>query len=264
MDDRGTEFLSGEQPPALTIIIPTLNEARSIDQTLDSVMSIKGDIEVIVVDCGSLDGTVEIVRRRGVKLVTSERGRGVQMHAGARMARGKALWFLHADTHAAPDSAHRIVETLCEPNVVAGNFNVRFDGTRRAARFLTWLYPQLRKLGLAYGDSAIFVLRDVYEEVGGFRPFPIFEDLDLVRRLRKRGRFAHLSAVIMTSSRRFEGRSFALTFVRWACLQGLYWMGVHPRTLGRLYAPVRKAGEKVQRNDDSPQAIGDSRSEESG
>ena len=211
-------------------------------------MSVRRRVEVIVVDGGSSDGTVEIVRGRGVTLVTSERGRGRQMRAGACAARGEALWFLHADTQPLPESVERIVEALRDPEVVAGNFQLRFDGTRRAARFLTWLYPQLRKLGLAYGDSAIFVRREAYEQVGGFQPFPIFEDLDLVRRLRRRGCVAHLPDVVITSSRRFEGRSFALTFARWACLQALYWLGVHPHTLGRLYAPVRDAGRKAKKS----------------
>jgi GT2 family glycosyltransferase len=125
--------------------------------------------------------------------------------------------------------------------VVGGNFRLRFDGAKRAARFLTWLYPQLRKLGLAYGDSGIFVRAAAYREIGGFKPFPIFEDLDLVRRLKRVGRVAHLPATVVTSSRRFEGRSFPLTFTRWAILQVLYWLGVHPRTLARLYAPIRRA-----------------------
>ena len=159
MDNRGIKLSPEEQRPALSIIIPTLNEARSISQTLDAVMSLRGGVEVIVVDGGSFDGTVEVVRGRNVTLITSERGRGAQMHAGACAARGRALWFLHADTRAAPDSGEQIVEALCDPKVVAGNFSVRFDGTRRAARFLTWLYPRLRRLGLAYGDSAIFVRR---------------------------------------------------------------------------------------------------------
>lgn len=252
MDDRKTTvLLEEEQPPALSIIIPTLNEARSINATLDAVMSIDGRVEVIVVDSGSLDGTVEIVRGRGVRLITSERGRGAQMHAGACAAGGNALWFLHADTQPSADCAERIVEALRDPEMVAGNFSVRFDGTRRAARFLTWLYPRLRRLGLCYGDSAIFVRREAYSQVGGFQPFPIFEDLDLVRRLRKRGRVAHLPTIVTTSSRRFEGRSFTFTFARWSFLQVLYWMGVHPRRLGQLYAPVRHADEKPKRNDGS-------------
>jgi hypothetical protein len=105
--------------------------------------------------------------------------------------------------------------------------------------FLTWLYPRLRRLGLCYGDSGIFVRREAYQQLGGFRAYPIFEDLDLVQRLRKIGRVLHLPASVTTSSRRFEGRSFALTFARWSGLQVLYWLGVHPRTLGRLYTPIR-------------------------
>src|SRR5205085_11466055 len=148
-----------------------------------------------------------------------------------------ALWFVHADTRPSADCAGQIVEALRDPSAVAGNFEVLFDGTSRAARFLTWLYPRLRRLGLCYGDSAIFVRRGAYQRVGGFRAFSVFEDLDLIRRLRKAGRVVHLPATVHTSSRRFEGRSFALTFARWSFLQLLYWVGVHPRTLGRMYAP---------------------------
>ncbi|MDQ3685479.1 MAG: TIGR04283 family arsenosugar biosynthesis glycosyltransferase [Acidobacteriota bacterium] len=232
----------------LSIIIPTFNEAHTISQTLEQVAGLRGRFEVLVVDGGSVDGTVEIVRRSGIKIITSvERGRGAQMHAGASAARGDALLFLHADTHPPPDAVERITGALNAPKTVGGNFAVRFDGRGRAARFLTWLYPQLRKLGLCYGDSAIFARREVYNEIGGFQSFPIFEDLDLVRRLRKRGRVVHLSAVVVTSSRRFENRSFAFTFGRWASLQVLYWLGVSPRTLSRLYAPIRGRGEGRER-----------------
>ena len=241
MNDRGIKLSLEEQAPALSIIIPTFNEALVINQILDAVMSVQGPVELIVVDGGSFDGTVEIVRGRGVRLILSERGRGLQMHTGACAARGDALWFLHADTQPCPESAERIAEALRDPKVVAGNFNVCFDGIRRAARFLTWLYPQLRKLGLCYGDSAIFVRREAYNQVGGFQPFPIFEDLDLMKRLRKQGRVVHLPAVVVTSSRRFEGRSFAVTFARWASLQVLYWLGVKPSTLARFYTAIREA-----------------------
>ena len=248
MDERATNIPSSEaKPRALSIIIPVLDEARSIGATLDALLNEVSGAEVIVVDGGSIDGTVEIVRGRGVKLISSGRGRGLQMHAGARVASGRALWFLHADTLPSRGCATRIEEALNDSSVVAGNFDVLFDGTSSAARFLTWLYPRLRKLGLCYGDSAIFVRRETYERIGGFRDFPIFEDLDLVRRLRKVGRVAHLRARVTTSSRRFEGRSFSLTFARWSPLQILYWLGVSPHTLGRMYAHVRAAGSKVIR-----------------
>ena len=232
-------------PAMLSVIVPTFNEARSINRTLEQVAGLRGRVEVIVVDGGSTDATIEIVRRRRIKVLTAERGRGSQMHAGALVAQGNALLFLHADTQPPPDARERIMEALRDPETVGGNFTVCFDGEGRAARFLTWLYPQLRKLGLCYGDSAIFVRREVYNQIGGFQSFPIFEDLDLVRRLRKRGRIVHLSAVVITSSRRFEDRSFVATFTWWAILQTLYWLGVHPRTLNRLYAPVRSRNEET-------------------
>lgn len=242
MGDRAFNIPAGEGGAhALSIIIPTLDEARSIGATLEALSRAPRGAEVIVVDGGSLDGTVELVRARGVKLIESGRGRGLQMHAGASAAGGRALWFLHADTVPSRGCAARIEEALADPSVVAGNFDVLFDGRSSAARFLTWLYPRLRKLGLCYGDSGIFVRRETYERVGGFRDFPIFEDLDLIRRLRKHGRVAHLRETVETSSRRFEGRSFALTFARWSFMQALYWLGVSPHALGRMYAPVRAA-----------------------
>ena len=235
-----------ERPPALSVVIPTLNEAHSIGRTLDALAGAARGAEVIVVDGGSADGTVEIAQGRGALVITSERGRGAQMRAGACAARGHVLWFVHADTRPGSGCARQIEEALRDPWVVAGNFDVLFDGRGRAARFLTWLYPRLRLFGLCYGDSAIFVRREVYERIGGFRAFPVFEDLDLVRRLRRTGRVAHLPEKVTTSSRRFEGRSFAVTFARWSLLQLLYWLGVRPRTLGRLYAPVRGASQGVK------------------
>jgi rSAM/selenodomain-associated transferase 2 len=229
--------MSSSDTPALSIIIPALNEAHSIGPTLDAVSQLVGSFEVIVVDGGSDDGTSEIASVHGAMVIASEGGRGVQMHKGACAAQGEALWFLHADTVVPADGAHLIVEALHDRRVVAGNFNICFNGSGRPARFMTWLYPQLRRLGLCYGDSAIFVRRESYETVGGFRSFPIFEDLDLLRELRNVGRIVHVPATVVTSSRRFEGRSFVITFTRWVVMQLLYWLGVSPRRLGRFYAP---------------------------
>jgi rSAM/selenodomain-associated transferase 2 len=210
----------------ISIIIPALDEAEAIRQTLDAAARVGDEVEVIVVDGGSADGTAEVARAHGARVVTSAKGRGAQMHTGALAARGDVRWFLHADT-------------LADPRAVGGNFRINFDGTSGAARFLTWLYPRLRLLGLAYGDSGIFVRRAAYERAGGFKPFPIFEDLDLLRALWRQGRFVQAEAFVITSSRRFEGRSFALTFARWSLLQCLYWLGVSPHTLAPLYASVR-------------------------
>jgi len=142
---------------------------------------------------------------------------------------------LHADTIVPPDGVDLIVKELVNQHVIAGNFHVRFDGPGAAARFMTWLYPQLRRLGLCYGDSAIFVRREAYKQSGGFNPLPIFEDLDLLRRLKRVGTFVHLPSTVVTSGRRFEGGRFVRTFIRWIGLQLLYWLGCDPRRLGRLY-----------------------------
>jgi rSAM/selenodomain-associated transferase 2 len=227
----------------LSIIIPALNEARDIGATLAAAARVKGLTEVVVVDGGSADGTAEVARACGARVVASARGRGAQMHAGALAARGDVLWFLHADTLAPADAAACIARALADARAVGGNFRIRFDGASGASRFLTWLYPRLRLLGLAYGDSGFFVRRAAYERAGGFKPFPIFEDLDLLRALWRQGRFVQAEACVVTSSRRFEGRSFALIFARWSLLQTLYWLGVSPYTLARLYANVRGGGK---------------------
>jgi rSAM/selenodomain-associated transferase 2 len=224
----------------VSVVIPTLNEAASIGPTLDAIARMRGPFEIIVVDAGSPDGTARIAARHpGVRLVTSRPGRGVQMHAGVTAARGEAVWFLHADTSPPEDGVEKVLEALADPEIVAGNFAVRFDGPRRAARFLTWFYPQLRRFGMIYGDSAIFVRKSAYLRAGGFRPFPMFEDLDLVRRLAKHGRLAHVRSCVTTSSRRFHQRSFTLAMARATALQILYWLGIPPRILYRFYPQIR-------------------------
>ena len=234
--NEGTE----KEWPLVSIIIPTFNEERYIQKTLEAVGRVQGNIEVIVADGGSDDTTVDIAHQNCARVITSDRGRGIQMHSGASMACGQALLFLHADTTPPPEAAALIVEVFAgDVLTVGGNFDIRFDGNGPAARFLTWLYPKLGQLGLCYGDSGIFVRASSYKKIGGFNPFPIFEDLDLVRRLKQEGRMNHLPVAVVTSSRRFEGRSFALTFARWSILQTLYLLGMSPRVLNQLYAPVR-------------------------
>src|SRR5260370_4773308 len=241
--------MSSSHTQTLSIIIPALNEGHSIGVTLDAVSRLSGRVELIVVDGGSDDETCEISSACGAKVITSERGRGMQMHRGACAAQGGVLWFLHADTIVPAEAVKCMAQALGDPTVVGGNFKVSFDSTGRTARFMTWLYPQLCRLGLCYGDSAIFVRREAYERIGGFKSFPIFEDLDLMKRLRKQGRVVHLPAVVITSSRRFGGRNFPLTFARWAGLQVLYWLGIKPTTLARFYpqCPSYLRGEFLER-----------------
>jgi rSAM/selenodomain-associated transferase 2 len=237
--ETGPDAALERSPVALSVIIPTLEEEAALGPTLDALARVRGLLEVLVVDGGSRDGTLAVARAHGARALMAERGRGAQLHAGAATARGAVLWFLHADTVVPAEASERIAAALRDPAVVGGNFRLRFDGTGLAARFLTGLQPVFGWLGLCYGDSAIFVRREAYDAVGGFRPWPLFEDLDLVRRLRRHGRLAHVPVAVVASSRRFAGRSFALTFAHWVGLQMLYWLGVSPVRLARHYAPIR-------------------------
>lgn len=226
----------------IAIVIPVLNEEASIGGTLRACVSMlsAGD-EIAVVDGGSTDRTCEIVRELrldAVQLIERcKRGRGSQQARGAAETTAGILWFVHADT--LPDSGcmEAIRKALADPTAAGGNFSLRFTGSSAGARFLNRSYPWLRVLRLYYGDSAIFVRRADYESAGGFRDHPIFEDLDLIARLR--GRFLHSDLVVTTSSRRFEGRWFPGVYLHWTLLQILYWAGVPPQVLGRWYAAIR-------------------------
>ena len=228
----------------LTVIIPAFNEEKTIEKTLDALSRLVNVDEVVVVDGGSADRTVELIEnyawKKPYKLVKfAEANRGKQLHEGTLHASHEIFWFLHADTRPVAGSARQIKSYMRFAEVAGGNFEIIFGGETAWARFLTRLYPYLRNMGLIYGDSAIFTRRDVYEKIGGFKPLPLFEDLDLVKRLRKRGRFVHINLPVTTSSRRFENNSFVWTFAKWSLFQGLYWVGFPPRPLAKYYKAIR-------------------------
>lgn len=223
---------------SISIIIPTLNEATTIRELVSSLSALRGGAEILVADGGSQDETVRLARECGLRVIEAPRGRGPQMNAAASVAAGDALLFLHADTRLPADALAMIETVLRDPAVCGGNFSLAFDGKTREARWLTRLYPLLRLGGMCYGDSAIFARRAVFERLGGYRNYPIFEDCDLYRRMKRAGRFVRLKASATTSSRRFEGR-FVRTFALWVVLQTLYWLGVSPIRLNRMYKPLR-------------------------
>ena len=174
----------------VSVIIPVLNEESCLEHTLHAVQVLK-PWELIVADGGSADRTVSIASN-AAQVLHAPRGRGAQQKAAATDASGDVLWFLHADTVPGTGALDAISSCLREEHVAGGNFSLRFDGGKRSAEQLTRIYPWLRLLGLCYGDSGIFVRRSVYFEAGEFQPYPLFEDVDLVRRIRKLGKFRTL------------------------------------------------------------------------
>jgi rSAM/selenodomain-associated transferase 2 len=225
--------------PLISIIVPCLNEAKAIGSTLKPLLLTGPDVELIVVDGGSTDGTLDQLTDRRIRLFKTRKGRGHQLDIGAQEAQGEMLWFLHADTLITPDAENALRKATNDPSILSGNFRLVFDGQSRSAKIMTRIYHHLRRIGLCYGDSGFFVRSKIYRQVGRFADYPIFEDLDLLRRLKKVGPFVRLSAMITTSSRRFEDRPLAAAFAFWTFLQVLYWLGWSPRRLGNLYRPVR-------------------------
>ena len=228
----------------ISVIIPTFNEEATIVKTLDAISRLVNVDEVVIVDGGSADGTVEIIENYGLKkpfklIKFGEANRGKQLHEGTKHASHEIFWFLHADTRPAQGCAKEIKKYMNYKEVVGGNFNVLYDGGSRWARFLTWLHPKMQSSGLIYGDSAIFSRRETYEKIKGYKPLQIFEDVDFCKRLRRKGDFMFLSKSVTTSSRRFQNRSFIWRFTKWFAFQILYSFGVPTKILAKHY----KSGE---------------------
>lgn len=221
----------------ISIIIPTLNEESSLPPLLDALRGETADHEVIIVDGGSEDRTVEIAHARGFRVILAVPGRGNALCAGVQVSHGDILWFLHADTTLPVGALTAIEEALAaKPHVIGGNFRLVFDGNTGFTRWLTGFYGWIRWVGLYYGDSGIFVRRRAYEALGGFRPIPLMEDLDLVRRLERLGKTCRIDEPpLVTSSRRFDGRHPAEIVYGWIKLHILFWLGVSPDRLVQMY-----------------------------
>jgi rSAM/selenodomain-associated transferase 2 len=196
--------------------------------------------EIIVVDGGSDDATVEIARRSADIVVASARGRALQMNAGAARASGDILLFLHADTHLPPGFAAE-VGAACERDGVVGG---RFDVELRPSSPLLWITAELinrrsRLTKVSTGDQGIFICRKVFEALGGYAEMPLMEDLELSRRMKRAGAIACLRSRVVTSSRRWRQHGVIRTILLMWALRALYYAGVSPRRLQGWYANSR-------------------------
>lgn len=224
----------------LSVIVPMLNEERAIVATLGAIRAGAPGAEVIVVDGGSGDRSVELARPLCAELLVVQPGRARQLNAGAEAASGDALVFVHADTRMPPGYGARIEEALATADVVGGGFGLRLDAPGFAYLLLGVLISTRSRLSRAVtGDQAIFVRRSVFEALGGFPAIEVCEDLEFARRLKRAGRIACIRDKVTTSARRWQRAGLARTvFTMWT-VKLLFLLGVSPTTLKRMYRDVR-------------------------
>jgi rSAM/selenodomain-associated transferase 2 len=221
----------------LAIVVPTLNEEDAVRRHLPAALAAAD--EVIVSDGGSGDATVEAARRLGARVVCGPSGRGGQLNRGAAAAAADVLLFLHADTTLPPRGSAAVREAVAN-GASGGAFLLRFDADRPAQRLGAWLINQrTRALRLPLGDQAQFVTREVFADLGGFRDWPILEDLDFALRLRRLGGLTLIGEPVTTAARRFveQGapRAVATNWLIWL----LFFLGISPHRLARLYRQIR-------------------------
>ncbi len=227
--------------PTVSVLVPTLDEERRIAATLDHLAALPGRFEVIVADGGSRDATVALARAHPSAprvVVAPVGGRGAQCNAAAALARGEVLLVLHADSRL-PAGAHASLAEAWRAGAAGGNFVLRFDGADVFARGLAVVYALLRRVGIYYGDSSVWLRREAWDALGGVRELPIMDDLDLVRRLERLGSTRCLPGPATTSDRRWRARGIPRTVAAWVVIQVLWWLGVPERRLARLYRAVR-------------------------
>ena len=227
--------------PQLSIIIPFFNEAASIGAALEQLQPLRRrGAEVIVIDGGSSDDSVARAEPLADRTLSAPRGRATQMNAGAVIARGNLLLFLHADCALPRDADRLILDGIAANNRRWGRFDVRLAGTHPLLRVVAFMMNRRSRLtGIATGDQGIFVARDLFFAVGGFPVMPLMEDIALARKLKSHGAPLCLRERIVASARRWEERGVLRTIVLMWRLRLAYFLGADPAALALLYDGAR-------------------------
>jgi rSAM/selenodomain-associated transferase 2/rSAM/selenodomain-associated transferase 1 len=231
-------------PNHISIIIPAINEADHIANTLESIGP-GNKMEVIVVDGGSKDDTVRIAKSLGAKVITSAPPRARQMNRGADQATGDVLVFLHADTRLPEKFEDVVFSSFKQPKMVAGAFELRMDSPMPGFRFIERLANwRSRCLKMPYGDQAIFLPSKLFHELGGFLDIPIMEDFELVRRLQKKGNIIILPVPVFTSPRRWLKFGILKTTLINQLVIAAYVIGIGPEVIARWYDRSKGVSER--------------------
>ena len=225
----------------LSIVVPTLNEEQFILECLNPLQALRRDHhELILADGGSQDRTVEFARPLCDHIVTCPAGRATQMNLGAAQASGDVLMFLHADTEILENADVHIRNHLKDPAAVWGRFDVRLSGTKIIFRLMESLINiRSRITGIATGDQAIFVRREVFQSIGGYKEIPLMEDIELCRLLNTIAKPECIHTPVRTSSRRWEKQGILRTILLMWCLRIRYFLGESPHSLARRYQCAR-------------------------
>ena len=219
----------------ISIIIPVLNEADNIESVINQIQKTE-NIEIIIVDGGSQDHTVEIAQSLGVKVIVTQRGRALQMNAGAKIATGEILLFLHGDTQLPAGFEKDVRKIWINDNIIAGAFQLKIDNSQWSLRLIEkTVFWRSKYLQMPYGDQAIFIKASTFWQVGGFPEQPIMEDFEFIRRLNRLGKIEILSSSVITSGRRWQKLGvFKTTLINQFVVFG-YYLGISPIKLSQWY-----------------------------
>ena len=233
---KGQTSVQSNSSKRLSIIIPTLNEAQVIKRTISDLTKNRR-VEIIVVDGGSQDNTVQLTQSRGICVITSAPSKAKQMNVGAAAAKGDVLLFLHADTRLPDKFADKVLSAAAQNGFCAGAFKLRINSDAPGLRFIervaNW---RSRFLQMPYGDQGIFVGHDLFHEIGGFPEIPIMEDYEFIRRVRRKGKITILPEAVLTSPRRWLHFGIFKTWILNQIIIGAYYLGISPHRLSHWYA----------------------------